>query len=628
MTNALTLTIASCCLVMSLSQNSQAQQGSVPTSVVAAEERSTREQDGLKGPVRRVRVETARVVVKSDKPVEGTRVVRGVTTYDALGKKIDAVDYAVESNTVPGKEQYRYDDKGNIVEMVVLGNDGSILGKEAYDYEFDPMGNWIKMNTAVAVYENGKVIFEPTEVTYRTISYYYNQAIEKLSNNANKSKGLPQTATSSPTSLSPSQVKTLTKPVATSQPVAEKVAAPEKTAGLNPNPALSAPAPSREPTANEATPVKETNTAPAEPAKPNVVKVEESVLRGAALELPQPEYPQTARLSRTTGAVEVQLLVNEKGLVTNARAQGSNPLLNQAAEAAAMKARFAPAKLSAQPSITFGVITYNFILPEVVNTVPASKTISESKPTTDSEQKVTSPKTVEKNALLATSPATFKEIAPKSNLEPGATPYSRGVAFLLAGNYEEAATALNQAIQADPNDANAYVKLGLSYSGMHKNKEAIVGYKMAKQIKPDVFDASAYFAWGRSYLALDKTSDAISAFKQTLSLMRAEAIGLEPKTSLMPSPEQVHHHLGVAYINARKFNEAIKEFKQVVALNPANAEAHYALAVSYLNTDDQRAAQAESKILASLDPEMAKKLASVIADSSARMGCRNIGCTR
>ena len=171
MKNALTFTIATCCLVMPLSQNSQAQQGSVPTSVVAAEERSTREQDGLKGPVRRVRVETARVVVKSDKPVEGTRVVRGVTTYDALGKKIDAVDYAVESNTVPGKEQYRYDDKGNIVEMVVLGNDGSILGKEAYDYEFDPMGNWIKMNTAVAVSENGKVIVEPTEVTYRTSSY-------------------------------------------------------------------------------------------------------------------------------------------------------------------------------------------------------------------------------------------------------------------------------------------------------------------------------------------------------------------------------------------------------------------------------------------------------------------------
>ncbi|MFZ0062307.1 MAG: TonB family protein [Pyrinomonadaceae bacterium] len=612
MTNALKLTIASCCLVMSVSQHSPAQQGSVPTSVVAAEERSTRDQDGLKGPVRRVRVETARVVVKSDKPVEGTRVVRGITTYDALGKKIDAVDYAVESNTVPGKEQYRYDDKGNIVEMVVLGNDGSILGKEAYNYEFDPMGNWIKMNTAVAVYENGKVIFEPTEVTYRNISYYYNQAIERLSNTASKSKGVAQPATSTPASLSPSQVKAVNKSVSTTQPVAEKVAATEKNSELNPSPAQ---------------PVKETNPAAAEAAKPNVIKVEESVLRGAALDLPQPEYPQAALLSRTSGAVEVQLLVNEKGLVTNARAQGGNPLLNQAAEAAAMKARFAPAKLSAEPSIAFGVITYNFKLPEAAGAVPASKTISENKPTTD--QKVTSPQTAEKNALLATSPATFRETQPKPNLEAEATPYSKGVTFLLAGNYAEAAMALNQAIQADPNDANAYVKLGLSYSGMHKDKEAIAGYKMAKQIKPDVFDASAYFSWGRSYLALDKTSDAISAFKQTLSLMRAEAIGLEPKTSLsVPSPEQAHHHLGTAYINAKRFNEAIKEFKQVVALNPANAEAHFGLAVAYLNTGDQRAAQNESKILNSLDPEMAKKLASVISDSTAQMGCRNIGCRR
>ena len=51
---------------------------------------------------------------------------------------------------------------------------------------------------AVAVYENGKVTFEPTEVTYRTISYYYNQAIERLSNTAAKSKAGPSRSISAP----------------------------------------------------------------------------------------------------------------------------------------------------------------------------------------------------------------------------------------------------------------------------------------------------------------------------------------------------------------------------------------------------------------------------------------------
>lgn len=625
--NTLKLTITAACLVMALVQSGLGQQGSVPTSLAAAEERTTRDQDGLQGPVRRVRVETARVVVKGEKLIEGSRVVRGVATYDPLGKKIDAVDYPFESNTVPGKEKYRYDDKGNIVEMVVVGSDGSILGKEAYDYEFDPMGNWTKMNTAVAVYENGKVTFEPTEVTYRTISYYYNQAIEKISNTTAKTKAAPQPASSAPVSAPLNTVKTVAKPIATNHPVAEKVAAIETNSETKPASVPATPTQNNDSTGTETSPIKETHTVPVNTAKPNVTKFEENVLRSAAINLPQPEYPQTALITKAAGSVEVQLLVNEKGIVTNARAQSGNPLLIPAAEAAALKARFAPSKLSADPTIAFGVITYNFFLPNASN--PASPSTSESNSRTTEERKVEPIPAAEKKALATTTPATFIEAKPQPNLESEASHYSRGVAFLIAGNYEDAATALNQAVQANPNDANAYLKLALSYSALHKDKEAVAGYKMAKQIERSVFDAPAYFNWGRSYLALDKTSDAISTFKQTLTVMRAEAIGLEPQANAsIPSLEQVHHYLGVAYINARRFSDAIKEFKQVVALNPANAEAHYALAVSYLNTDDQRAAQEESKILASLDPAMAKKLEAVVGNASSHMGCRNIACRR
>lgn len=620
MKNTLKITITAACLVMAIVQSGLGQQASVPTSLAAAEESTTRDQDGLHGPVRRVRVETARIVVKGDKMVEGPRVVRGFATYDPLGKKIDAVDYPLESNTVPGKEKYRYDDKGNIIEMVVVGSDGSILGKEAYDYELDPMGNWTKMNTAVAVYENGKVTFEPTEVTYRTISYYYNQAIEKISKTTAKAKSAAQPSTPAPVSAQLNTVKAVARPVATNQPVAERVAAVE-TASENKPASVPTTTIQNNDSAGTATSTIKEAPASANTAKPNVIKFEENVLRSAAIELPQPEYPRTALITRATGSVEVQLLVNEKGVVTNARGQSGNPLLIPAAEAAALKARFSPSKLSADPTIAFGIITYNFILPEAPS--PTATSPGDSKPRPPSQS-------AEKHALAATAPVTFSEAQPKKpNLESDTSHYSRGVAFLTAGNYEEAAIALNQAVQANPNDANTYLKLALSYSGLNKDKEAIAGYKMAKQIERSVFDAPAYFSWGRSYLALDKNSDAISAFKQTLTLMRAEAIGLEPKTSAsVLSLEQVHHHLGVAYINARRFSDAIKEFKQVVALNPANAEAHYALAISYLNTDDQRAAQNEHKILGSLDPKMAKKLAAVISDPSARMGCRNIACNR
>lgn len=615
MRNTLTLAFASCFLITAFSQG-LGQQGTPQMSVAPTDERSNRQQDGLEGPVRRVRVETAKMIVRSGNVVEGPRVVRGIATYDSLGKKIDSVDYPVESTTVPGKERYRYDEKGNIIEMVVLGGDGSILSKEAYAYEFDPMGNWTKMNTSVAVYENGEVTFEPTEVTYRTISYYYNQAIEKLSKNiaTPKRTALPPASTAKTDTVNRSN---------TNQPIGEAVSTGIKNPATSPVNSSPPPVKNNDAIASEA-PAKKEVTAPIEPvSKPSVVKMSEDRLRIAAIELPQPEYPQAALLARLSGKVEVQLLINEKGTVTNARAQSGNPLLTQAAEIAASKAKFLPAKLSSEPTLAFGVITYDFNLPETPPTV-TSIPATESQPRVGDERKVTTP-SEEKTAVTETRRASFTEPQPKA-AESETSDYAKGIAFLTAGNYEAAATVLKQVVQADPNDANAYIKLAMSYAGMQKDKEAIAGYKMAAQIKPSALDAAVYFKWGKSYLALDKNSDAISAFKQALSLMRAEAIGLEPTTTVIPSLEQVHHYMGTAYINSRRFGDSIKEFKQVVALNPANAEAHYALAISYISNGDREAAEAEYKILSSLDPALAEKIVSALSNSSSRYGCRNIAC--
>ncbi|MEO6333818.1 MAG: TonB family protein [Pyrinomonadaceae bacterium] len=84
------------------------------------------------------------------------------------------------------------------------------------------------------------------------------------------------------------------------------------------------------------------------------------VLNGKANSLPQPAYPPTARAARATGAVMVQVLVDEKGEVVSATAVSGHPLLRSAAVQAARQARFAPTKLSGQPVKVNGVLTYNF----------------------------------------------------------------------------------------------------------------------------------------------------------------------------------------------------------------------------------------------------------------------------
>src|SRR5215813_1051449 len=158
---------------------------------------SEREQDGLNGPVRRVRVETAKVSVKDGKLIEGSRAVRELTTYDLNGKRIDTVAHPVALNRPAGKEQYKYDDKGNLVEMIIRGADGSILGRESYEYEFDELGNWKKMTSAIGIFEDGKVSFEPIEVSYRTIGYYYSQAVEKIASAADNKTSAPVAPASS-----------------------------------------------------------------------------------------------------------------------------------------------------------------------------------------------------------------------------------------------------------------------------------------------------------------------------------------------------------------------------------------------------------------------------------------------
>lgn len=195
-----------CFLLAGASSVTEAQVKAMNTRVSAADE-NDRVQDGLKGPVRRVRLEMAQVLVKDGKQVEGGRQLRGIATYDPKGRKIDSVAYPVEGDSLTGKEQYRYDEQGNIIEMIVRDVDGSILSKETYKYEFDSLGNWNKMTTSVALYENGVVSNEPIEVSYRTIAYYYG-AMEKLesgskpSENATASRASGTSDSSKPTNKS------------------------------------------------------------------------------------------------------------------------------------------------------------------------------------------------------------------------------------------------------------------------------------------------------------------------------------------------------------------------------------------------------------------------------------------
>lgn len=85
------------------------------------------------------------------------------------------------------------------------------------------------------------------------------------------------------------------------------------------------------------------------------------VLNGKAISLPKPAYPPAARAVRASGAVNVQVLINEDGKVISAQAVSGHPLLRAVSVEAARGAKFSPTRLSGQPVKVSGIITYNFI---------------------------------------------------------------------------------------------------------------------------------------------------------------------------------------------------------------------------------------------------------------------------
>ena len=140
---------------------------------------STKEQDGLVGSVRRVKTETAKIELKDGRPVEGPPQLVEITTYGIKGNRIENTSYPIGGSLV-GKEEYKYDERGNITEMTVRDDRGSILSREAYTYEFDKFGNWTRMVTSLVVFENGELKREPVEVTYRTVTYYFDDTVAKI----------------------------------------------------------------------------------------------------------------------------------------------------------------------------------------------------------------------------------------------------------------------------------------------------------------------------------------------------------------------------------------------------------------------------------------------------------------
>ena len=368
MTNRL-FGIALCLTSLSLTANAQTNltaKAGAPAQPVAAVE-TDRIRDGLVGPVRRVRTEVAKLTSSGGGQQEGKHAILEIVAYDLKGNKVENQYFPIAGATLTGKEVYKYDEKGNISEMTLLKPDGSLLSKETYKYEFDCAGNWNKMTTSVAVVDGGRVTFEPTEVTYRSIMYYLDENMLKSVQPASSATSTPPVVTPPANVATKANVEPKAQPRTLGNKSGDKTKAtaspvlPTATANASKVTGTAADIKSVDMSSQDV-PLVTLDSDPPPAPRPILKPVSGGVLNGTAISLPPPAYPDAAKRMRTAGTVSVDVVLDESGKVVSAVATSGPPILRDAAVQAALKARFSPTKLSGQPVKVSGVINYKFAL--------------------------------------------------------------------------------------------------------------------------------------------------------------------------------------------------------------------------------------------------------------------------
>ncbi|HEX8423367.1 MAG TPA: energy transducer TonB [Pyrinomonadaceae bacterium] len=277
---------------------------------------STKEIDGLKGPVRRVETELVRLQLEGGQLVQKSRALLERTLYDERGRRVENETYPVAGSQA-GQEAHKYDAQGNLSETVVRDARGAVLSKTIYEYELDEFGNWIQMTASRVVPGSGKIEYEPTEITKRKIIYYLVDEV-----------------------VAHAAAASATREHATPAPVAEgdKVSRRAENSEAKRPQAASQPA-----DAAEGTPL-----------------LDAGVLNQRTTALPKPASPVSWKRLDAPVTVTVEVVVDITGRVTSARAQGGPEALLEPAESAARRATFLPFYVAGRPVRARGLINYTF----------------------------------------------------------------------------------------------------------------------------------------------------------------------------------------------------------------------------------------------------------------------------
>jgi tetratricopeptide (TPR) repeat protein len=169
------------------------------------------------------------------------------------------------------------------------------------------------------------------------------------------------------------------------------------------------------------------------------------------------------------------------------------------------------------------------------------------------------------------------------------------MALYSRGNYDEAVKALLLGADLDPSDAQCYYFLSKAYDSSPGQADAVLErFRRFMDLKPRDGHAPYYYA-----MSLWKGRRAQEA---SLDLGEIETL-LKKSVALDPKLPEAHLELGNLYSDQKKYDVAIVQYRQAIALNADLADAHYRLGQALVHLGKKDEAQEQLGVYQKLRTE-------------------------
>jgi tetratricopeptide (TPR) repeat protein len=173
------------------------------------------------------------------------------------------------------------------------------------------------------------------------------------------------------------------------------------------------------------------------------------------------------------------------------------------------------------------------------------------------------------------------------NLDPNyAEAYIARGAYLFKSNPSAAKTDLETALKITPDSALAYLYLADAQLNLGENDAALASATHANEL--DMTLVPVYLALARAFIATGQTAQAVSVLKTY--------------TIFVPEDTNAFLQLGTAYNAAVEYEAAVEVLNKAIDADRRNAEAYFQRGTAYLNLDYPNLAEADFKAAVTYDP--------------------------